>query len=202
MTGRGRRHEEEGQVLPVLLVLVVATLALGFTLFSVGRASNLRTEAQTAADAAALAAVGNLKQQLRALALLQLPDIVTGPGVIDDTGLETASACAAAADYADRNGARLVGCRRSGLQVRVETETDESVGASAPDGVEGRRGEAEAVAEVRPVLLVDLPLQPLPPGLAGPGRPLPPGLADPGRLPPPFDINVDELFRFEVRLVA
>jgi cell division protein FtsB len=57
---------DDGQILPGLVVLLLAVLVLGVVFFQVGKASFLRSQAQTAADAAALAGVKEIQRQLEA----------------------------------------------------------------------------------------------------------------------------------------
>ena len=59
-------HGERGQILPGLLVVLLAVLAVGMLMFQVGKAAVLRSDAQTAADAAALAGATEIKRQLMA----------------------------------------------------------------------------------------------------------------------------------------
>ena len=58
------RTGERGQILPGLLVVLLAVLAVGMLMFQVGKAAVLRSDAQTAADAAALAGATEIKRQL------------------------------------------------------------------------------------------------------------------------------------------
>ena len=58
------RRGEDGQILPGLLVILLALLAVGVLMFQVGKAAVLRSDAQTAADAAALAGAEEIKRQL------------------------------------------------------------------------------------------------------------------------------------------
>src|SRR6185503_12976533 len=60
----GMRQGERGQILPGLLVVMLALLAVGVLMFQVGKAAVLRSDAQTAADAAALAGADEIKRQL------------------------------------------------------------------------------------------------------------------------------------------
>ena len=62
--GASMRHGERGQILPGLLVVMLALLAVGVLMFQVGKAAVLRSDAQTAADAAALAGAEEIKRQL------------------------------------------------------------------------------------------------------------------------------------------
>ena len=57
---------DDGQILPGLVVLLATALVLGVVFFQVGKASFLRSQAQTGADAAALAGVKEIQRQLEA----------------------------------------------------------------------------------------------------------------------------------------
>ncbi len=50
-----RQSREDGQMLPLLIFALLAAMWLGIAVFNVGRAAVLRSETQTAADAAAQA---------------------------------------------------------------------------------------------------------------------------------------------------
>jgi hypothetical protein len=60
-------RDERGQVLPLLLVVMVALLAAGMLVFWLGFSTSIATNAQTAADAAALAAEQSVDQQWNTL---------------------------------------------------------------------------------------------------------------------------------------
>jgi len=57
-------RRETGQILPGLIMLMLAILAIGVLAFRIGRAAVLRSGAQTAADAAALAGARSIRDQL------------------------------------------------------------------------------------------------------------------------------------------
>ena len=57
-------RRQDGQIIPALVMMMLALVVVGMMFFQVGRAAIFSTEAQTAADAAALAAVKNVQQQL------------------------------------------------------------------------------------------------------------------------------------------
>ncbi len=60
-------RDERGQVLPLLLVVMIALLAAGMLVFWLGLSTSIATNAQTAADAAALAAEQSVDQQWNTL---------------------------------------------------------------------------------------------------------------------------------------
>lgn len=135
---RARLREEDGQIMPVLMVTLISLILVGVLLFQVARGSDLRARAQTAADAAALAGVRDVRAQLEALAL---------SGRIDVAAIDMARVRAAAGDYARRNGARLTKLERLGVDVRVEVVTTEKLGdPAAPVDAQETRGSAKARA--------------------------------------------------------
>jgi hypothetical protein len=134
-------RREEGQILPGLMLLLSAILALGIMAFSIGKASILRSEAQTAADAAALAAARNVRNQLSAQ--------VARYGMSDLALINSAQVIAAARDYARRNGARVTSFERQGVDVKVKVSTREELGRTGRSiDSETTKGEARARARV------------------------------------------------------
>jgi cell division protein FtsB len=134
-------RREDGQILPGLLILVLAVFALGIMAFQVGKATILRSEAQTAADAAALAAARDVRNQLNAQ--------VIRFGTSDLSLVNSAQVIAAARDYARRNGARVTSFERQGVDVKVKVRTVEDLGKEArPVDKEDEKAEARARARV------------------------------------------------------
>ena len=132
---------QDGQIVPLLMVIMLSLLAFGVLFFQVGRAAIFSTEAQTAADAAALGAVQNIKAQLSA----QVGN--TGRSAL--AGLDPAAIKAAAQEYARKNGGHLVKLERRGVDVKVWVDTDESLGDDASRvGAEDARGTARARARI------------------------------------------------------
>jgi hypothetical protein len=140
---RRLRSNEEGQVMPALFVMVVALLAIGIMLLQVGRATDIRAEGVTAADAGALAGAKNMRIQLIAItAAIGYPD----PDLVNEVAV-----CATAAAYVARNGATMTGCRKFGFRVYVDVRMNRGLtGERARSmGLEGDTASAEATAEVR-----------------------------------------------------
>ncbi|WP_157042088.1 M15 family metallopeptidase [Nitriliruptor alkaliphilus] len=147
-----RRHaDESGQAFPILLVAIIGILATGAVLMQGGRLTELRASAVTSADAAALAGADAVADRFER-------DIVTyihfmihrqvPPSVVS-------AARAAAADYAQRNGATLVSpatVRRVDartIAVDVVTRTDRRLGRPATnDAMADTRGSARATAVI------------------------------------------------------
>lgn len=117
------KGHEEGQVMPVLLVLFTALLAAGAILFQVGRAAGLSAAAQTGADAAAAAAAKDLRTQLL--------DMAGRLGYSDLALVDEGRVCAAAGDYASRNDSTVTSCDMEGLEVQVAVVTNEKLGEDA-----------------------------------------------------------------------
>jgi len=115
-------RRQEGQIIPGLMMIMISLVIVGMLFFQVGRAAVFSTEAQTGADAVALAAAKNIKDQLmRQLATTGVADIAA----INDVEMQ-----AVAQGYADRNHVTAV-VRRDGADVRVEATTEESLGDPA-----------------------------------------------------------------------
>jgi hypothetical protein len=137
------REGERGQILPGLLVVMLALLAVGALMFQVGKAAVLRADAQTAADAAALAGAEEIKRQLIAQwATTGTTDIslVSRPLVI-----------ARMAEYAKKNGATLIPSSVviQGVDVKAAVTTDQELGDGAKEiGEEDAEGEAKARARI------------------------------------------------------
>jgi hypothetical protein len=134
-------RREDGQIIPALVMVMLSLIALGMLLFQVGRAAIFSTEAQTAADAAALAAAKSVQQQLTAQ--------VAATGTSDLAAVNPVLVRAAAESYASRNGAHVTRLDRNGVDVKVWVSTKETLGDGAKAlGREDTRGEARARARV------------------------------------------------------
>lgn len=143
MTGDGESHREQaGSISPLMLGVIATALFLTVGLLQVGWAGALRAQAQTAADAAALAAAEELKAQLQTL-LLQ-----TG---FNELGLplDVGAMRSAAEDYAARNGATVTAFDfdHSEWEVFVRTASADALrGEGWLSDTAGRRGVSEARA--------------------------------------------------------
>src|SRR5918999_1216360 len=121
-----RLGRADGQILPGLVMLLLAIIALGIIGFQVGKAAILRSQAQTAADAAALAGANEIKRQLE----IQWATY----GTTDVDAIDHAAVVAAMADYARQNGARLDPRHEpeiNAADVRVWVVTEEPLGEDA-----------------------------------------------------------------------
>lgn len=132
-----RLASEGGMIMPALLLLLVILMGSGLIMFQVGRASALKAEAVTGADAAALAGAENLLEQLRRWP----PQPISEPEI-----------CAAAADWAARNDTDLVDCHWIPPLDVVASVTSRTIGDLRPDdhpeAADDRLSRAEARARV------------------------------------------------------
>jgi hypothetical protein len=133
-------RRQDGQIIPGLVMIMIGLVVVGMLFFQVGRAAVFSTQAQTGADAVALAAAKNIKQQLlRQLATTGVADIAA----INDLEMQ-----AYAQSYAARNGV-MATVTRTGADVRVHAQTLETLGDGARRlEKEDERGTAHARARV------------------------------------------------------
>jgi hypothetical protein len=134
-------RRQEGQIIPALVMIMLALIAVGMLFFQVGRAAIFSTQAQTAADAAALAAAKQIQAQLSGM--------VARSGRSDLQFIDSNAVRAAAEQYAAKNGAHVVRLERNGVDVRVWVSTKKTLGDGAKAlGKEDTRGEAHARARL------------------------------------------------------
>ncbi|MEV5380292.1 pilus assembly protein TadG-related protein [Streptomyces nondiastaticus] len=207
-TGGGR---DRGQAFPIYLTAVAAFLFLALAFFAVGRAGATKNGAQTAADAAALAAAQTYRDQLRTGLLTAVG--AGGPWADWLAGRlgDPEAACGSAEPYAQANGARVQGrCATSGgllpVSFTVTVESAAAVGKSVVPGTEDRHATATARAVVEPRCWGPLPAPQTPPPSGGPsgspsGGPAPsasPGSGAPAQGKPAVEIVCDgETVRIE-----
>ncbi|MBQ1094082.1 pilus assembly protein TadG-related protein [Streptomyces sp. B93] len=151
---RLRRHGDSGQAFPIYITVVGGLLFLAFAYFAVGQAAATRNEAQTAADAAALAAAQDRRDQLAGQWLTDVLDPAAWQGIFEGNVPGLGDSCWRAEQLAAQNGAHLTdggGCSSPGpLRFTVEVETDEPVGDTIVPGTEGKHATASATAVIEP----------------------------------------------------
>ncbi|NEC67640.1 pilus assembly protein TadG-related protein [Streptomyces sp. SID9727] len=150
----GRRKAEAGQAAPLYITAVAGVLLVALVLFAFGEADIRRNGAQSAADAAALAAA----KESRSLLEPDLKTHLTDPEYFESVFSTsfpggTGDACWKASDFAARNEAGAVRCRpladgRWGYVVRLKSA--KGMSTDIVPGTEGRKAEATAVAVVEP----------------------------------------------------
>lgn len=136
-------RDEDGALSPGFLAFLIAVTVGIFFFLQLGHANVLATESRTAADAAALAGAEHLRTRLDNVGL--------GSTLAD---LDGAAACEMAAEYADRNNARLVSCElardslvRPQYAVLVEVEGLDGPMEGPSDSFTEERPRARARAE-------------------------------------------------------
>ncbi|MET7756001.1 pilus assembly protein TadG-related protein [Streptomyces sp. NPDC005389] len=154
---------DSGQAFPVYIAVIAALLFLAFAYFVVGQAGATRNSAQTAADAAVLAAAEDARAQLRDGWLGVVLDPGQWDGFLTGTAYDGSSACEQAAVFAAKNGGVFhdVGCVSLAGQhgFRVTVRTEESVGLP---GTEPRHAVASAKALIEPKCSFTAPEEPEP----------------------------------------
>jgi hypothetical protein len=134
---------EDGQILPGLLVVLLALLAVGMLMFQVGKAAVLRSEAQTAADAAALAGATEIRRQLTVQWATS--------GTTDLTLINEPLVIAKMQQYASENGATLVpgATHIDGVDVKTTVSTNDTLGKDAKSiDSQDKKGFAKARARI------------------------------------------------------
>ncbi|MFJ6048103.1 pilus assembly protein TadG-related protein [Streptomyces sp. NPDC092307] len=180
------RHSDRGQAFPIYIVVIAGLLFAALAFFVVGRAAITRSDAQGAADAAALAA----GREARDAVLLNLDLAALKPAdwekIVDGELLERGEACAAADTFAARNGGRVTQCDPAPPEFTVSVETNATVGDSVIPGTDSRHGTATATASVQAKCFLSAAPTPSP-TLAPPtdgGSPAP----TPAPTPPPVTV--------------
>ncbi|MEU0673190.1 pilus assembly protein TadG-related protein [Streptomyces sp. NPDC006172] len=159
---RPRLQSDAGQVFPIYITVVAGLLFVAFAFFAVGQAAVKRNEAQTAADAAALAAAQETRDELADLWVLAVLDPTKWLGIFHGDG--GSDQCERAVELAAMNDA-TVRCIRDGpLSYRVAATTNKPIGQSVVPDTAGRHVHADAVAVIEP--LCDFLPGPTPPGTA------------------------------------
>ncbi|WP_328423991.1 pilus assembly protein TadG-related protein [Streptomyces sp. NBC_00443] len=154
---RPPKYGDAGQAFPTYITVVAGLLFLAFAYLAVGQAAANRNGAQTAADAAALAAAQESRDQLAGDWLAVVGDPTKWQDILDgDT--ELVDGCWRAYELAAQNDADVQGCGRAEpLGYTVDVETNKSVGDSIVPGTEDKKSTASATAVIEPRCTFDLP---------------------------------------------
>jgi hypothetical protein len=147
-----RAHRESGQAAPLYITAVVGLLFLALVFFVFGEADVKRNGAQSAADASALAAAQESRDQLKDDLLANLLDGDYLRDIFSGDFPGTYNGCAQASRFAERNDARSLQCSMpSGRWAfEVDVESNKAMSANLLPGTEGQRAKASAVAVVEP----------------------------------------------------
>ncbi len=130
---------------------VAGLLFLALAFFAVGQAAAVRNSAQTAADAAALAAGQKYRDQLTAKLLDAVRTGAPWRDLLDGRGVPGDEACTNAQWFAGRNDADAT-CAPGSYPTSfdVKADTRKTVGRSVIPGTAGKHASAQAEAVVEP----------------------------------------------------
>ncbi|MEU3343838.1 pilus assembly protein TadG-related protein [Streptomyces sp. NPDC006700] len=155
---QGRRYSDAGQAFPIYITVVGGLLFLAFAYLAVGQAAANRNGAQTAADAAALAAAQDTRDHLRGKWVEIVLDPTKWQDLLDGRAAQM-DGCWRASQLAQLNQAHVDDCRPSFLRYTVYVQTDKSVGNSIVPGTEDKHSKAHASAVIEPLCTFDPPLE-------------------------------------------
>ncbi|MFI8302254.1 pilus assembly protein TadG-related protein [Streptomyces sp. NPDC085927] len=154
---RSRKHGDAGQAFPIYITVVGGLLFLAFAYLAVGQAAANRNGAQTAADAAALAAAQDRRDQLAGAWVEDLLDPTEWQAIFDGSAEGLDESCWRAQQLAAQNDAAVQGCELDGLLgYTVEVETTDTVGDSIVPGTENMKSQETATAVIDPRCTFDL----------------------------------------------
>ncbi|WP_349239687.1 pilus assembly protein TadG-related protein [Streptomyces sp. CC208A] len=139
------------------MTVIAGLLFLAFVYFAVGQAAVLRNGAQTAADAAALGAAQDAREQLREGWLKVIGDPAQWQRFVRGEGYAVERSCQRAAEFASRNDAEVNDCVPLDFGFTVTVQTEGTVGESIVPGTDERRATATASAVVEPLCRFDPP---------------------------------------------
>jgi hypothetical protein len=149
---RLRRYGDAGQAFPIYITVVGGLLFLAFAYFAVGQAAANRNGAQTAADAAALAAAQDRRDQLAGAWVKDVLDPTKWADIFEGNAEGLQPSCWRAHELAAQNDAQVLSCGPEGpLGFTVEVETNKSVGESVVPGTAERKSDASATAVIEPL---------------------------------------------------
>ncbi|MGW6686000.1 pilus assembly protein TadG-related protein [Streptomyces sp. NPDC054961] len=140
---------DRGQAFPAYIVVVAGLLFAMLAFFVVGMAGATRSDAQGAADAAALAAAREARDGV--FSRLNLADLkpTDWERILAGKGFDARGACGQAENFAERNGATAE-CSSALPKFTVTVTTEGTVGKSVIPGTDGVHGKAKATAVIKP----------------------------------------------------
>ncbi|MFE2418550.1 pilus assembly protein TadG-related protein [Streptomyces hokutonensis] len=154
-----RRSSDAGQAFPIYITVVAGLLFLAFAYVAVGQAAVNRSGAQTAADAAALAAAQDTRDQLAGMWVENVLDPTKWRDIFNGNVAGLADSCVRAGQLAGQNDARVNSCPPpTGLPLgyTVGVEATKPVGDSIVPGTESTFSEASATAVIEPLCTFQL----------------------------------------------
>ncbi|GHA96980.1 pilus assembly protein TadG-related protein [Streptomyces thermoviolaceus] len=149
---RRRRLSDGGQAFPIYITVVAGLLFLAVAYFAVGQAAVNRSSAQTAADAAALAAAQETRDQLAGEWVKDVLDPTKWKDIFEGKAPGLRSPCWRASQLAQWNDAHLLACDADGLlSYTVEVQTNKSMGKSLVPITSTKRSKARATVVIEPL---------------------------------------------------
>jgi Flp pilus assembly protein TadG len=145
-----RRYGDAGQAFPIYLTVVAGLLFLAFAYFAVGQAAVNRNGAQTAADAAALAAAQDTRDKLAGEWVKDVLDPTKWQDIFAGKTIEFGG-CERASELAAANDADLTACQGGVLRYDVKVQTRKTMGRSVVPITEKTRSNASAAAVIEPL---------------------------------------------------
>ncbi|MFF8970591.1 pilus assembly protein TadG-related protein [Streptomyces sp. NPDC014995] len=153
-----RGSGDAGQAFPIYITVVAGLLFLAFAYLAVGQAAANRNGAQTAADAAALAAAQDTRDQLAGAWAAHVLDPTRWQAIFDGFAEGLTPSCWRAYELAAQNDAGVESCDPDGpLGYTVAVRTNKAVGNSVVPGTESVSSRATASAVIEPLCTFDLP---------------------------------------------
>ncbi|MGQ4478775.1 pilus assembly protein TadG-related protein [Streptomyces sp. SAS_276] len=155
---RPRRRGDAGQAFPIYITVVGGLLFLALAYFAVGQATVNRGGAQTAADAAALAAAQDTRDKLAGEWVTDVLDPTKWQDIFNGQGVAFGG-CARADQLADQNDADVLACYSdpSLLRYDVDVQTRKTMGKSIVPVTSGKKSKASAAAVIEPLCKFKLP---------------------------------------------
>lgn len=154
---RRRKFDDAGQAFPIYITVVGGLLLLAFAYFAVGQAAANRNDAQTAADAAALAAAQDRRDQLAGAWAQNLLDPTRWQAIFNGNADGLDLSCWRANQLAAQNDAVVQDCLDEPLSYTVVVETNDTVGDSIVPGTEDMKSQERATAVIEPRCEFELP---------------------------------------------
>ncbi|MET9367023.1 pilus assembly protein TadG-related protein [Streptomyces griseoflavus] len=156
---KSRRYGDAGQAFPIYITVVGGLLFLAFAYFAVGQAAANRNDAQTAADAAALAAAQDRREKLADALMKSINDPTAWAEIFAGYVPGIGPSCWRSYQLAAQNDATVLSCTPDGpLGFTVEVVTNGTVGESIVPGTENERSRERATAVIEPRCVVKLPV--------------------------------------------
>ncbi|MFF1299143.1 MULTISPECIES: pilus assembly protein TadG-related protein [unclassified Streptomyces] len=151
-------YGDAGQAFPIYITVVAGLLFLAFAYLAVGQAAASRNGAQTAADAAALAAAQDTRDQLADKWVEVVLDPTKWQDIFDGNAPGVTRSCERAYELAAQNDAHVEICQPTGLLAYdVDVKSNEPVGDSIVPGTEGMYARASARAVIESLCTFELP---------------------------------------------